>query len=82
MYPAQLRRRREASYRLVPLDCGCRDPWPCRCHERCHCCGHEPPPSDHELDGWVAAITHLADHGLRAIVPPTVRRALRERYAA
>jgi hypothetical protein len=33
-YPAQLRRRREASYRLPPLDCGCRDPWPCRCRPR------------------------------------------------
>jgi len=28
---AQLRRRRIASQRLVPLDCGCPDPWPCRC---------------------------------------------------
>jgi hypothetical protein len=73
-YLAGLRRRREASYRLPPLDCGCRDPWPCRCYE--------PPPSDHQLDGWVATIVHLADHGLQGIVPVSVRRALKERDAA
>jgi hypothetical protein len=66
----------------MPLDCGCRDPWPCRCHERCPCCGQEPPPSEVQLDGWRDAILHLADHGLVAIVPAWVRRALRERYAA
>jgi hypothetical protein len=30
---AGLRRRREAAWRLPPLDCGCRDPWTCR-HRR------------------------------------------------
>ena len=77
-YPAQLRRRREASYRLPPLACGCRDPWPCRCHERCPCCGQEPPPSDHALEGWVSAIVHLDGHGLTAIVPVAVWRALKK----
>ena len=40
---ADLRRRWEASWRLPPLDCGCRDPWPCRCTD--------PPLSEHTLDG-------------------------------
>lgn len=28
------KRRRAATKRLVPLACGCRDPWLCRCHRR------------------------------------------------
>ncbi len=27
-------RRRAVTKRLVPLACGCRDPWLCRCHRR------------------------------------------------
>ena len=30
---SQLQRRREASYRMAPLACGCRDPLSCRCHD-------------------------------------------------
>ena len=57
--PAQLRRRRDAANRLLPLDCGCRtrDPW-------LHRCRPSPPLSDRAVDGYAAAIRHLRDHGL------------------
>ena len=71
-YPAQLRRRREASYRLPVLECGRSDPW-----------YYDPLPlSDNQLDGWVATVVHLEGHGLTAIVPVAVWRALKKRYAA
>jgi hypothetical protein len=52
----QLRARRQASYRLAPLDCGCRDPWPCR-HT-------EPPPSERQADAYRDAVLHLTGLGL------------------
>ena len=71
-YPAQLRRRREASWRLPVLESGRSDPWRY----------NDPPLTDHELDGWLAAIAHLAGLDLPAIVPASVRRVLRRRDAA
>jgi hypothetical protein len=71
-YPAQLRRRREASWRLPVLESGRSDPW----HY------DDPPLTDHQLDAWDATIHHLATFYLPAIVPAPVRRALRERGAA
>ncbi|ORB16875.1 hypothetical protein BST37_05880 [Mycobacterium noviomagense] len=63
-----MRRRRAASWRLVPLDCGCRDPWPCRCTQ--------PPLTDCQLDGWRDAAQHVLDEGYMPLVPLEVRRAL------
>lgn len=64
-----LRRRRAASYRLQRLDCGCRDPWGCRCHE--------PPTSEQGLDAWAAAARHIMDAtGCAPVVPPDMLRAL------
>jgi hypothetical protein len=56
---SQLARRRAAAKRHVPLDCGCRDPWPCRCSE--------PPLSDNAIEGWRAAIERTLPIG-----PPVV----------
>ena len=56
---AQLRRRRQAAYRLASLDCGCRDPWPCRCSQ--------PPLTDRALDGWRDAARHILDCGLTPV---------------
>jgi hypothetical protein len=67
----QLRVRRAASQRLVPLECGCSDPWPCRCTE--------PPISDHALDGWRDAALTLLGSELIPLVPLEVRRALYRR---
>lgn len=64
----QLERRRTAAHRSVPLDCGCRDPHPCRCTE--------PPLSDHALDGWKAAALHVIAVGEIPVLPIEVRRAL------
>ena len=47
--PAQLRRRRAASYRLPPLACGKSDPW-----------WYEPPGER----GYPEAALHLLAHGL------------------
>jgi len=71
-YADRLRRRRAASYRLPVLESGRSDPW----HY------DEPPLTDHQLDAWLAAIDHLAELGIPAIVPVCVRRALRRRAGA
>ena len=63
-----LRRRRQGAARSVPLDCGCRDPWPCRCTQ--------PPLSDNALDGWRDAARHVLGTGCVPLVPIEVRRAL------
>ena len=72
--PRPWRRRRAASWRLVPLDCGCRDPWPCRCTS--------PALSDAALDGWRDAANHVLAGGLTPLVPIEVRRALWRRQGA
>lgn len=50
---AELHRRRQASYRLPSLDCGCRDPWPCWCSS--------PPLSEKMIDAGRAAARHILD---------------------
>jgi hypothetical protein len=60
------RRRRQPSWRLEALPCGCRDPWPCRCRAR--------PLT---LDSAIAAREHLAAVGLAALFDPATERALR-----
>lgn len=72
-YLGQLRRRRAAVQRTPPLDCGCPDPWPCRCTE--------PPLSERALDGWRDAAQHVVAGGHMPIVPLEVRRALYRRGA-
>lgn len=71
---SQLRRRRNASRRLIPLDCGCRDPWPCRCTE--------PPLSQHQVNSWAKAARHILDTGHTPLLPLEVRRALYRRGGA
>jgi hypothetical protein len=70
--PAQLRRRRGASYRCEPLPDGHQEPW------------HYPatePVSDRELDSWRAAWHHLHAFGLPAVVPERVLAAAGSRVA-
>jgi hypothetical protein len=64
-------RRRDAARRLPPLDCGCRDPWPCRCTE--------PPLSERAIDGYRDAARHIIEHGQTPLVPIEVLRALYRR---
>lgn len=70
---AAWKRRHAAARRLAPLDCGCPDPWPCRCTD--------PPLSENALDGWRAAALHLIAAGQIPLVPLEVRRALYRRPA-
>jgi hypothetical protein len=67
-------RRRLAAQRVVPLDCGCGDPWLCRCTQ--------PPLSDHALDGWRDAAQHILDCGQIPLVPLEIRRALWRRQGS
>jgi hypothetical protein len=53
--PAQLRRRRAASWRCPPLESGIRDPWVGQ---------RDGPISTRELDSWRDAAQHLRAHGL------------------
>lgn len=64
---AALHRRRRASWRLVPLDCGCVDPWTCRCRDGM---------SDRQVAGAVAAAHHLHTLGLPPIVGIDTLRAM------
>ena len=73
---AALERRRYAAKRSEPLACGCRDPWPGRCHD-------EPIPlSDNQLDGWAEAAQLLLDLGLTPILPLASQRGLYRRGGA
>ena len=58
--PRQLRRRRAASYRCEPLDCGHRDPSSCRCHD-------DPPTdltSELQVDAYRDTAVMLLGSGL------------------
>jgi hypothetical protein len=66
----QLARRRDAAHRCEPLECGCRDPWLCRCHDGVR------PVTELQLDGWSAAALHLLDNGLTPALPIDVQRQL------
>jgi hypothetical protein len=65
----QLRRRRAASYRCTPLDCGHRDPWPCK-HYR------DPYVSDKQAEAAVAAIEHLDLVGTPGLLDVNTCRAM------
>ena len=71
---ARLHRRRTASWRMPPLDCGCRDTWPCRCTD--------PPLSVHAVDSWRDAALHITEQGYTPLVPFEVLRALYRRGGA
>lgn len=70
----QLRGRRESSRRLVPLDCGCRDPWPCRCTD--------PPLSERMIDAGRDAAQHILDTGRVPLLEIEVLQALWRRGGA
>jgi hypothetical protein len=74
--PRQLRRRRAASQRKAPLECGCptgrhADPLACLCSF--------PPLTDHAVDSWLRAAEHVLAAGHMPQVPLEVRRALYRR---
>ncbi|TDO16929.1 hypothetical protein EV580_0093 [Mycobacterium sp. BK086] len=68
------RRRRDAEYRSVPLDCGCRDPWPCRCNE--------PQLSERWVDAGRDAALHILAAGEIPRLELEVLRALYRRGGA
>ena len=51
-YIAGLKRRRAATYRVQPLDCGCRDPWICR------------SPSERMVDAYREAVLTISAVGM------------------
>ena len=67
----QLQRRRATAYRVVPLDCGCPDPWPCDCTS--------PPLNDRWVDAGRDAALHLLAQGLLPRLELEVLRALYRR---
>ena len=52
----QLRNRRKSAQRCPLLDCGCADPWPCRCHRS--------EPTDQQINGYRDAAELLLSIGL------------------
>lgn len=64
-YIEGLRRRRAATYRLPQLECGCVDPWTCRC-----------TTDELTTDSAVAAADHLGRHGLAPLFSINAGRAL------
>lgn len=63
-----LERRRRAAHRLVPLACGCADPWPHRCNEL--------PLTVVMVDAGRAAAEHILRAGCIPLVETEVLRAL------
>ncbi len=62
-YIVGLRQRKIETYRREPLDCGCVDPWTCRCYDPAE-------PSSRQVDGYRDAIVHLA--GLQLLAAPSL----------
>ncbi|MGH3788830.1 MAG: hypothetical protein ACRDRG_20295 [Pseudonocardiaceae bacterium] len=69
--PAQLRRRRVASWRCEPLIDGRRDPLD----------SPAEPITDEELESWRRAWIHLRSLDLPPIVPPRVAAGIAQRLA-
>lgn len=65
---SQLRRRRAAAHRSVPLACGHRDPWPD--------CSPTTQVTDHQLDAWRRTVEHLHRAGFCPVVPAEVKAVL------
>ncbi|NOP96959.1 hypothetical protein HGK70_13900 [Mycolicibacterium fortuitum] len=61
-------RRRDAARRLAPLDCGCRDGWPCRCTE--------PPLSKQRIDAGRDASIRLLNLGMVPLLEIELLQAL------
>lgn len=61
-------RRHSAAQRLVPLECGCRDPWPCRCTPT--------PLTEKSIDAARDAALHLLNNGHTPMLNVEVLRAL------
>jgi hypothetical protein len=73
--PDQLRRRRAASWRCAPLDCGCGpDPLGCTCSS--------PPLSEHMVDAGRDAALHILKTGRVPVLEIEVLRALYRRGGA
>lgn len=71
--PVCWHRRFDASVRLPVLDCGCADPWTCRC-------GAVAPLSDNQIDGWSDAARFVMDTtGCTPVLPVNVLRRLWQR---
>jgi hypothetical protein len=66
-----IQRRRAAANRSVPLDCGCRDPWTCRCTE--------PPLSEKQINAGRAAALHILECGGVPLIEFEILRALWKR---
>jgi hypothetical protein len=70
----QIKRRRSATRRVPPLDCGCPDPWPCRCAE--------PPLSEGMIDAGRDAALLILDTGRVPLLKFEVLQALWRRGGA
>jgi hypothetical protein len=70
-YVTGLHRRLRASRRMLSLDCGCVDQWPCRCTQ--------PPLSDRMVDAGRDAATHLLALGHTPLLEIETLRALYRR---
>lgn len=68
---SRMKRRRGATHRLPPLDCGCRDPWPCRCTE--------PPLTEQRIDAAREAALHILANGQVPLLQIEELRALYRR---
>ena len=66
--PAAWKRRHAAARRAVPLDCGCPDPWPCRCSL--------PPLTDKMIDAGRDAALHILEANKIPILEIEVLQAL------
>lgn len=65
---AAWKRRHAAARRVVSLDCGCRDPWPCRCTQ--------PPLSEQRIDAGRDSAIRLLALGYVPILEIEVLQAL------
>lgn len=65
-----LQLRRQAAMLCVPAECGCVDPWTCRCKQK------KVTVTDHELDGWRDTIAMLLDKGMTPLLDVEILRAL------
>ena len=54
---AGMKRRREASSRMEPMACGCRDDWTCRCHDTPSDWGSDDRWGEGYIEGYVAGAT-------------------------
>ena len=70
--PVCWHRRHEAALRVAPMNCGCSDPWTCRCDV--------PPLSEHQIHGYADAARYILDTtGCTPMLPADVLRRLWQR---